>query len=245
MQVVRTSSNLVDEYYRSVPLRSIDIDGYHMSLLCSIELDREQGVTVRVTDDKGAVTQIIHLDGTNLSLEVKSKNSSSRIEQKDAMIKFFVEKGANKSSYIQTPESFEVSCKNFKLDADTIHIESSAKTDIKAGNDLTISSKGDLELSSQGQMGLSTKGNLSASSSRILSLKGGSKASLSAPQVDAKGTAKMALSSGTLLQMKATKVDIKAQAQLTAGAPITNLGQNMTSVKGQLIKVEGALVKIG
>ena len=216
-----------------------------MPLICSIELDREEGVTVKVIDDKGAVSQMVHLDGTTITLEVTSKSAKSRFEQRDEQMKAQVEKGQNKSSSLQTSELIELKCKSFKIEADSFEVTTENQAQINAGGDLNLETAGKLNAKSKGKTSIEASGDFGATAGTGLTLKGGSKATLEAPQLTTKGSMQMVVDGGTTLQIKGTKVDLKGAAQLTAGAPITNIGENMTSVRGQLVKLEGTLVKIG
>jgi uncharacterized Zn-binding protein involved in type VI secretion len=47
------------------------------------------------------------------------------------------------------------------------------------------------------------------------------------------------------VDVKGAQIAVKGDAQVDVAAPATNLGQTMTTVKGSMIKLEGAMVKIG
>jgi len=71
------------------------------------------------------------------------------------------------------------------------------------------------------------------------------KLALSGAQAELSGTSTLNVKSDGTAEMAGMTLALKGQTQLSAEAPITSLGKNMTSVKGQIVEVSGALVKLG
>ena len=59
------------------------------------------------------------------------------------------------------------------------------------------------------------------------------------------GLMKSTVSGGTEVAVSGLKIGITGDTQVDLAAPMTNLGQTMTTVKGQLVKVEGTLIQLG
>ena len=56
---------------------------------------------------------------------------------------------------------------------------------------------------------------------------------------------KLSLKGGTDVDVKGIQVAITGDAKLDAKAPMTTIGDALTTVKGQMVKIEGTLVKLG
>lgn len=216
-----------------------------MVLYCSIELSKERGISIEVVDSEGKITQSAVLDGTTLTLTVKTQDARSVVTQKDASIVSTVEKGSDKSEVTQTPTDVTIKCKNFTVQAEKVETSSAKDTRIEASGAATISSTKDLSMQTKAKAKLSATSDVDISSSASLAMKGNLKASLSATTVEATAKSKARIDGGAQLQLEALKVAAKGKAQLEAAAPITNIGQALTSVKGSLVKLEAALVKLG
>ena len=59
------------------------------------------------------------------------------------------------------------------------------------------------------------------------------------------GQAKVSIKGNTGVDIAGLKVAVTGDAQVDVKAPMTNLGQDLTTVKGAMVKVEGQLVKLG
>lgn len=216
-----------------------------MALVCSIELSKERGVTVKVVDDDNKVTQTVVLDGASLTLQVKTSEAQTVWQQKDASIRCTVEKGSDQTEIKQSPTNIELKCKNFLVEAESVDVSATKDMALAADGKGTWKTTKDLALQSSAKATLKAAGDATVDGGAKLKLDGGTQASLSAPQVALKAKAKASIDGGTQLQLTAIKVQAKGKAQLEAAAPITNVGQALTSVKGSLLKLEGALIKMG
>jgi hypothetical protein len=56
---------------------------------------------------------------------------------------------------------------------------------------------------------------------------------------------KVSASGGTEASISAIQVAINATAKLDAAGAVTNIGQDLTTVKGSLVNVQGTAVKLG
>ena len=216
-----------------------------MALICSIELSKERGVTVKVVDDEGKVTQTVVLDGTKMTLQVRTSEAQTIWEQRDASLRCTVKKGSDQTEIEQSPTNIELRCKNFLVEAESVEVTSSKDMSLEAKGKGTFETTKDLTLQSSAKATLKAAKDATVDGGTKLKLEGGTQASLVAPQVALKGKAKASIDGGTQLQLTAIKVQAKGKAQLEAAAPITNVGQALTSVKGSLLKLEGALIKMG
>lgn len=216
-----------------------------MALICSIELSKERGVTVKVVDDQGKVTQTVELDGTKMTLQVKTNEAETVWEQRDASIRCTVKKGSDQTEIEQSPTNIELRCKNFLVEAESVDVSATKDMSLTAKGKGTLKTRKDLTLQSSAKATLKATRDVSVDSGTKLKLEGGTQASLAAPQIALKASAKASIDGGTQLQLTAIKVQAKGKAQLEAAAPITNVGQALTSVKGSLLKLEGALIKMG
>lgn len=216
-----------------------------MPFVCFIEIDKERGVVVSLLDEAGKLTQSIEMDGGRITIRMESPDATSQVSQTDASIVSTVEKGAQKSTMRQAADSIALECKSFTLDAETVQVRSEKDTAVEAGGGISVRAKGDLDLSTQSAARCQASRSVEIAAEEKLDLKGGAKATLAAQTTEITGSAKSVVQSQALLQMKAAKVDLKGDAQLDASAPVTNVGHSLTTVRGTLVKVEGALVKLG
>ena len=75
------------------------------TLICTVEMSKSAGVTIKVTDSDGKVTQTVTMDGTTMTLKVADSSNTSTITQKE--------------------DSVTIKCKSFKVDAETVFVKSS------------------------------------------------------------------------------------------------------------------------
>ncbi|MCY1075144.1 hypothetical protein [Archangium lansingense] len=198
-------------------------------LVCTIELDKEKGITVKVEDTQGQLTQTMTLDGEGITLEVKSSSDTSTIVQK--------------------ADSVTVTCKDFKVTADTVTLESKQASkwtsqqtlELKSTQDMTFTSSAKLTQSATQDLALSSstgKASMKASASKV-ELEG-MQASLKATAGEAKVDGlQLALSGSAKAELKAPMVTVSAQGKL--GLESTG----MADLKGSITSVGGSLVKLG
>ena len=81
------------------------------ALVCRIELNKSDGVVITVEDPNADVTQTVVLNGDSITI---------------------TSAGSNTSTIVQKPDSIEMTCKTFTLDAETITCTSDQTIDITA-----------------------------------------------------------------------------------------------------------------
>jgi hypothetical protein len=97
-------------------------------LVCTVELDKTTGITVKVENADADIVQIIHMDGTQILTTVQKGTAAT-----------------DKSSITQKFDSIAIKCKTYTVEAETITQKSTKATlhesedtfDIKATKDLT------------------------------------------------------------------------------------------------------------
>ena len=77
------------------------------------------------------------------------------------------------------------------------------------------------------------------------SLAAAAKLELSGLQAELAAQTTLALKSGGAAELTGLTVALTGDTQLRAEAPVTEVGRNMTRVKGQIVEVSGGLVKVG
>jgi hypothetical protein len=216
-----------------------------MTLNCYIDLDKESGLTLTVKDLLGTVTQTVEMNGTKIIITVKGLTSTSTITQSEDTLELKLAGPAQNSTVTQKADSVVVKCSNFEVDADAITLKSMADTSVSATQNLKLSSTQNMELSSTQKLTASSVQDMSLSATQGLSMSATGDAQLTGQNVSVSGLVKASLAGNTEVAISGLKVAVKGDTQVDVTAPITNLGETMTSVKGQLVKIEGALIKLG
>ena len=197
------------------------------TLICTIEMDKEQGLTVKVEDPDGKLTQTVTLDGKAITLEVKSDSDTSTIVQK--------------------PDSVTITCKAFTVDSETLTLKSKKASEWKSEETLKLESAKDMELKSGAKLTQKATGDASLSSDAKIQIKATSQLAIEGQQgqITAKG-GDLALEGVNL------KFSGKAQAELAAPMiKVAAKGQlglessGMAELKGSITSVSGSLVKLG
>lgn len=213
------------------------------SLVCTIEVTKTDGITVRVKNGTQK-TQTIEIDGTTIKLTCEEGKKKSTITQQAGSVVTEVKGDKNTSKITQNDESVTIKCNSFTVDAETVTMKSKKDTTHDVKGKLTVKSQKDTTLTSSAKTTVKSTGAMSLDSSKLTAT-GKSGVAISGAKAELKGTSKVSISSNAAAEMKGMKVDVQATGQMNAGGAITNIGKNMTTVKGQIVKVEGALVKLG
>jgi len=199
-------------------------------LVCTIELDKEKGITVKVNDAQGQLTQTVTMDGKSITLEVKSSSDTSTIVQK--------------------PDSVTVTCKDFKVDASgTITLLSQQASKWTSQQTLKLESTQDMTLTSSAKLTQTATQDVAISSStgKVSVKASASKVELEAMQASMKATAGKAAVSGIQLELEGTaKADLKApMITVDASAKLGLQSSGLADLKGSITNVGGSLVKLG
>ncbi|TMQ19935.1 MAG: hypothetical protein E6J91_05185 [Deltaproteobacteria bacterium] len=104
---------------------------------------------------------------------------------------------------------------------------------------------GDALIDSAAKLTLQSVQKLAATAQDSVAITATTKIALSGAQAELAGTSTLAVKSDGTAELTGMTVALKGQTQLSAEAPITSFGKDMTSVKGQIVEVSGALVKLG
>ncbi len=122
------------------------------TLLCRIELNKQQGVIITVDNESDSIVHTIVLNDQSITTTSKGSSQTSTIVQK--------------------PESISLSCKEFKLEADTISCHAKQTTSHTSGGDITISSDANLDAKAVSDISLSAN-NVNISGKALIKAEGG------------------------------------------------------------------------
>jgi hypothetical protein len=214
-------------------------------LTCTIGLTKSGGIKLTVKDGIANITQTIEMDGAAITTTVQGPTSTSTVTQKDASLVYEV-KGPQKTSKVeQIATGLTITCDNFTVDAETITMKSSKDETHTVSGKLDIQATGNASISTDAALALESKGATSIKSTQATSIEATQNFSAQGQNVTLKGLANATVQATATAAMKGAKVEITGQAQASVAAPITDIGQSVTTVKGQMVKVEGTLVKLG
>jgi phosphotransferase system HPr-like phosphotransfer protein len=195
------------------------------ALVCRVELNKESGLTFTVENEDGKITQTAVLDGDTITITCKGDQETSTI--------------------IQKPESIEIKCKDFTLDATNITCTSKEKSTYESEGTMDIKSTKDMILKSSGKLTGQATSDTDISGSKV-SISAQGKAELKGADTSVIATTGKAevkgmdlkLSGTTKAEMDGLKVAISSNTMLDLKATgIVNLEGQMANVKGTLTKV--------
>lgn len=197
------------------------------TLICTIELDKAQGLTIKVEDPDGKLTQTVTIDGKAITLEVKSDSDTSTVVQK--------------------PDSVTITCKAFTVEADTVTLKSKKASEWKSEDTLKLESSKDMSLTSSAKLTQKASSDIALTSDANVQVKATSKLAVEGQQ------AQFEAKSGDL-KLEGVNLKMSAQAQAELAAPMIKVaakGQlglessGMAELKGSITSVSGSLVKLG
>lgn len=196
-------------------------------LVCTVEMDKEKGVTVKVENAEGKITQTVVMDGTSITLKVQGNSETSTVVQKE--------------------DSVTITCKDFTVDATGTLTLKSAKASswasqdilkVESTKDMTLDSKAKFTQSSAQDASLSSKANVSVAATSNLELTG----------------LKTSVAAKTDNVLEGTNLKMSAKAQAELSSPMTKVAgtgklglesSGIAELKGSMTTVGGALVKLG
>ena len=196
------------------------------TLVCRIELDKNQGIILTVENEEGQITQTAVMNGESIT---------------------FTSEGANdKSTITQKPDSVVIKCKDFTLESDTITCKST--------KDTLHSSEGKFDIKSTKDMTLTSTAKLTEDATSDISIKG-MKVSVSADDKAEISGLDTAVNAKLKMEMGGTTLAIKgeAQAEMEGGASVKVSSKGMlnlestgiTTLKGSMTNIQGTMVKVG
>lgn len=196
------------------------------TLICTLEMDKEKGLTIKVEDPDGKLTQTVTIDGKSITLEVKDDSDTSTVVQK--------------------PDSVTITCKAFTVEADTVKLKSKKESEWKSNDALKFESSLDLSFISSGKLTQKSKSDMALSSDAKVEVKATSKLAVEGQeaQFEAKGgdlqlegvNLKMSGKAQAELAAPTIKVEAKGQLKLESSG-VAELKGNMTTVSGSLVKL--------
>lgn len=196
-------------------------------LVCTVEMDKEKGVTVKVENAEGKITQTVVMDGTSITFKVQGNSETSTVVQKE--------------------DSITITCKDFTVDATGTLTLKSAKASswasqdilkVESTKDMTLDSKAKFTQSSTQDASLASKANVSVEATSNLELKG----------------LKTSVAAKTDNVLEGTNLKMSAKAQAELSSPMTKVAgtgklglesSGIAELKGSMTTVGGALVKLG
>lgn len=193
------------------------------ALVCRVELNKKDGMTLTVENADGKITQTITLDGTKIEIKVKGDKETS--------------------TWTMLQDSVTIKTKTYKVQAETITCESSKDTKLTAKAKMNLESTQDMGLTSKAKMNLKATQDLNGEGMKI-SLK--AKTDFAVEGLNIKHVAKVeAKTEATTVKIQGkAQAEIKAAlATLKADGVCTVEGQ-LLNAKGQMANLQGSLVKI-
>ncbi|AKQ65484.1 hypothetical protein A176_002396 [Myxococcus hansupus] len=187
-------------------------------LICTIELDKEKGLTLKVEDPDGKVSQTLTLDGTALTLEVKSDSDTSTVVQK--------------------ADSITLTCKALTVDAENITLQSKKGSVWKSQETLQVESAKDMSFTSSEKLTQKATGDASLTSEGKVAVKATEALALEGKQVQVEAK------SGPLT-LKSPKLELSGKETQMEGATlkVSTSGDFEVSSKG-VATLEGSTVNI-
>lgn len=182
------------------------------TLVCTIEMDKNDGLTVTIVNGDANITQTIKMNGTTIELKVAGQQATSVITQ--------------------SAEKVSVSCDEFEVKANkTVSISSGQASTYKSDDTLTIQSAKDMTQKSDANIDVSGQ-KITVTGQTEVALTGGSqsKVDLAAAAAKVSGT-QVELAGQAQLSGKAPMVEIKADGMMNLEA------SGIAALKGSLVNL--------
>ena len=167
------------------------------TLVCSVEVDKVGGITVKITNPDGKIEQTLVMNGTKIELTVKGDSATSTITQ--------------------TAEKVAVQCKQFEVVA-------SETIDLKSTKAYTVSSSDCVAVKSVKAMTLSSSDKVDITAQRSMTLTGNEGVTVSSPQnIALSSKAQLALE-GAMIEGKAQgMLNLESSGLATLKGNLTNV----------------------
>jgi phage baseplate assembly protein gpV len=185
-------------------------------LVCTVEMSKDRGVTVKVENADASITQTITMDGTTLTLKVAGSDYTSTFTQK--------------------ADSIAIKCKDFSIEADeTLTCTSGKATRHESRDILTLQSREDMTLtSSAARLVQSAESDVTVSGANVTAT-ARTAARMTGMTAAVTGDESLSLT-GKQASLSGAQVAIKADTQLGAeSSGVATLGGSVTTLKGSLI----------
>lgn len=189
------------------------------TLVCTVEMSKTSGITVKVENADKTITQTITMDGETLTIKVAGDQDTSTIVQK--------------------ADSISITCKTFQITAETITCTSTKASKYESSEDeLKLSSQKDMSFTSAAKLTQSATGDLKASGANV-TISGQTKTKISAMNVEVAGDTGLKLTGSANAELAGSMVKIQANATLSAES------SGIATLKGSLTNIQGSLIKAG
>ncbi len=216
------------------------------ALICTIELNKTGGTTVCVKDEEGKITQTIVMDGKSITVKVlKEDDSKSATITMDQTKIVSTVAGDETSTVTQVHDTLTMKVKNFVVDAETVKVTSSKTTDVEAKDAMTVKATKALAVSTDDAFTLKSMKAMTVEATGAMNVETKQAFELKGVKIEAKAEAAMTIQAGGDLELKGSVVNITGSARAAMVAPVTNIGRTVTVIKGGVVQLDGALVKIG
>jgi hypothetical protein len=197
-------------------------------LVCTVELDKEKGVTVKVENADDQITQTVVMDGTSITIKVAGSEETSTIVQKQ--------------------DSVTITCKDFTVDATgTLTMKSAKASSWNSQDTLTVESTKDMTFTSSAKLTQSATQDAKLSSNAKVAVE-------AATNLDMKGMQTSLTASGGENKIHGLTLKMSGDTQAELASPMTKVSgdgklglesSGMAELKGSMTTVGGALVKLG
>jgi hypothetical protein len=223
------------------------LDPAAQTFSCRVELSKTDGITIVIKDSvkKDQYLRRIELAPASITLTCVDGAVTSVVTQKDGSIKTAVTTDKGTTTIDQDGETIAFTCKHFKVESETFSLKATQDGSLTTDGKCTVKSTGDATIDSAAKLTVKSVQKLALSGQESVSVDAAAKLAMSGAQAALEGKSTLALTSSGTAELSAMSVAIEGKTQLSAEAPITTVGKNMTSVKGQIVEVSGAMVKLG
>jgi hypothetical protein len=137
----------------------------------------------------------------------------------------------------QVQDKITINVQAFELDAETVTVTSSKDTSHTAQGKFTVQSTDDMSITSQAKFTLQSTKAMEVDTNDDLTIS------------SVKDTKHSAMNTTSQSQVKAeidaVQITVSGTAKVEVSAPMTNVGQDLTTIKGSLVQVNGQMNMIG
>jgi hypothetical protein len=197
-------------------------------LVCTVELDKEKGVTVKVENADDSITQTVVMDGTSITITVKGSEETSTIVQKQ--------------------DSIVITCKDFTVDATgTLTLKSQKASSWASQDTLSVESQKDMTFKSSAKLTQSATSDAKLSSNANVAIEATSKLDMKGMQTSLVASGGEAKLEGLTLKMSGkTQAELSsAMTKVKADGSLGLESSGVAELKGSITTVGGSLVKLG
>ena len=189
------------------------------TLVCTLTMSKEGGVTVQVDNADAGITQTVTMDGTAITIEVSD--------------------GSDTSTLVQKADSVAITCKQFTVDAETIACTAEKQASLRSSDDaVSIESGTDMKLTAGAKLSASASSDVAISGANT-QISAQSKAGMDGLTAEVAATQSLTLSGTSQAELSGLQVSVKADAQLSAES------SGMAAFKGSMTTIGGNLITAG